>query len=114
MGISPTYLGNLAPTWTVQMIPDTGVVNTSGLNTGNFALGIRNLETGGVTAGQGSFSNIVAAVVTNGVVITPATVQYQTVTNDVVLGRYQLWLDVTFSTGVETFYIPEIWEVLKK
>ena len=112
MGISTLYVGQLSPIWTIQLIPDTSYVNVSGLVVGNFSLRIRNLETNIETTGAGTFSNITAAVVTNGVVISPASVQYQPVTADVKLGRYQLWVDVTFSNGVEPFIIPELWEVV--
>ncbi len=114
MGISPTYIGYLAPKWTIQLVPDSGVVDISGLATNNFTLLLRNKETGAKATGAGTFSNITASA-TNTVnditTITPASVQYQLVSADLVIGRYDVWVTVTFSNGTQPFYMG-IWEVL--
>ncbi len=111
MAITPWYVGQLAPIWTIQLIPDSGFVNVSGLVVGNFSLRILNTATNVETTGQGTFSNITAATLNGSVVVTPASVQYQPVTADVALGVYMLWCDVTFANGKEPFLIG-IWQVL--
>jgi hypothetical protein len=120
MPISPWYLGQLAPAWTIQLVPDTGYVNVTGLTTNSFSLRIRDLDKGTETTGQGTFSNIVAAVTTTVqpgnqiVVVSHASVQFQPVTADVNLGNYELWVDVTFSNGKQPFLIQQIWQVIQE
>ena len=109
--ITPWYVGQLAPIWTIQLIPDTGYVNVTGLVVGNFSLRILNTATGVETTGQGTFSNITAAVLNGSIVVTPASVQYQPVAADVVAGTYTLWCDVTFANGREPFLIGT-WQVI--
>ena len=113
--ITPWYVGQLSPIWTIQLIPDSGYVNVTGLVVGNFSLRILNTATGVETTGQGTFSNITAAVTTQSggqtIVVTPASVQYQPVAADVVAGIYTLWCDVTFANGKEPFLIGT-WQVL--
>ncbi len=121
MGISPTYLGNLAPAWTIFLVPDSGVVNVSGLVAANFSLRIHNTSAGATpteTTGQGTFSNITAAVtqlLPDGTTLikSHSSVQYQLVNADVVLGTYKLWCDVTFSNGVESFLLGD-WQVISE
>lgn len=119
MGISPTYKTSIptAPNWTIQLVPDTGTFNVSGLVAANFALLIHNLDTGAETTGVGTFSTITPAVTTtiNGatVVISPASVQYQVAASEVAVGRYRLFVLVTLSGGgIEPFLLQEDWQVL--
>lgn len=112
MGISPTYLGNLAPAWIISLVPDSGYVNVSGLVVGNFSLRIRNTANGVEQTGAGTFSNITAAVLSGSTVTTPASVQYQPGTADVsTLGMFTLWVDITFANGVQSFLIGP-WQVI--
>ena len=107
MPITPWTQNNLAPAWVISLVPDSGVVNVSGLVAGNFSLRIRNNNSGVETTGAGTFSNITAA---SGA--TPAQVTYQPAAADVAtLGTYTLWVDVTFSNGVESFSIG-LWQVV--
>lgn len=118
MGISPWYKTSTptAPVWTIQLVPDSGVFNVSGLVVANFSLLLRNLDTSVETTGQGTFSNITAAVtVTSGsstIIISPATVQYQHNVADVIIGRYRPYVLVTFSNGIEPFQLQEDWQVV--
>ncbi|HET8911894.1 MAG TPA: hypothetical protein VFN23_10545, partial [Ktedonobacteraceae bacterium] len=101
MGISPWYRTSspISPIWTILLVPDTGSFNVAGLAPSNFALLLRNLDTGVETTGQGTFSNIQAATT-----ISPASVQYQLATADVNLGHFRVWVEVTLSTGgIEPF-----------
>ena len=117
MGISPWYKTSTptAPTWTISLVPDSGYLNVSGLVVGNFSLLLHNLDTGVETTGQGTFSNITAAVVVQSgsqtIVVSPASVQYQHNVADVVVGRYRCFVLITFSNGVEPFLIQEDWRV---
>ena len=107
MAITPWTQNNLAPAWVISLIPDSGFVNTSGLVVGNFSLRIHNNNTGLETTGAGTFSNI-----TTGSSSTPATVTYQPAAADVAtIGMYTLWVDVTFSNGVQSFLIG-LWQVV--
>ena len=107
MGITPWTQGNLSPAWVISLIPDSGYVNTSGLSASSFSLRIHNNASGTETTGGGTFSNI-----TTGTSSTPATVTYQPVAADVAtIGMYTLYVDVTFSNGVETFTIG-LWQVV--
>jgi hypothetical protein len=100
-GITPWTVGNLAPAWTISLIPDSGSVTMTGLTTSNFSLRIRNNNTGVETTGAGAFSNITAA---SGA--TPASVTYQPAAADVgTVAPFTLWVDITFSNGVESFLI---------
>lgn len=122
MGISPWYKTSTptAPTWTIQLVPDSGVFNVSGLVVGNFALLFRNLDTGVETTGQGTFSNITAAVTTTNAgqttIVSPASVQYQVATADIpaqVPMRFRCYVLVTLSGGnIEPFAFGEDWTVL--
>lgn len=118
MGISP-WLKTATPTspkWIIQLIPDSGTFDVSGLTTGDFELRIQDLKNGNVSAGQGTFSSITAAVTTTinsaTVVVSPAQVSYQLDPDDVVLGRYRLTLLVTTSNGVMPFLVEEDWQVV--
>jgi hypothetical protein len=44
MPISPWYKGDTAPTWTFQLIPDSGAFSIAGLSPSNFSLIIRNVD----------------------------------------------------------------------
>jgi hypothetical protein len=109
MGISPWYKTSTptAPLWTIQLVPDSGSFVTTGLTTGNFALLIKNLDTGVETSGVGTFSNITAATSTS-----PASVQYQAASGDVNVGNYRLAVLVTVANGVQPFILTETWEVV--
>lgn len=112
MAITPWTQGNLAPSWVISLVPDSGSVTVSGLVTTNFSLRIRNNNLATETTGAGFFSNITAAVVSGGVVTTPASVQYQLAAADVsTIGNFTLWVDVTFSNGVESFALG-FWQVV--
>jgi hypothetical protein len=107
MPITPWPKGNLVPPWVISLIPDTGTVNTTSLVVGNFSLRILNTNLGTETTGVGTFSNITAAAGS-----TPASVTYQVAAADVAtLGMFHLWLDVTFSTGVQSFDLGP-WQVV--
>lgn len=118
MGISPTYKTSIptAPLWTIQLVPDSGIFNVSGLTVSDFQLLMHNLDTGVETTGAGTFSNIQAAVTQtiNGatVIISPASVQYQVASADVTVGKYRLFVLVTVANGVEAFLFEEDWQVV--
>jgi hypothetical protein len=109
MGISPWYKTTTptAPIWTIQLVPDAGIFNVAGLSVGNFALLIRNIDTGVETSGAGSFANITA-----GAGATPSSVQYQAAVADVTLGNYRLAVLVTTGSGVQPFVLTETWQVV--
>jgi hypothetical protein len=115
MGISPWYKTNTptAPKWTIQLVPDTGSFDVTNLTTGNFSLLMRNVDTGVETTGAGTFSNITAAVLSGSTVVTPASVQYQAASGDVVAGMYQNFVLVTLSNGIEPFKFGELWQVIQ-
>jgi hypothetical protein len=107
MAITPWPKGNLVPAWVISLVPDTGTVNIAGLVVGNFSLRILNNNLGTETTGVGTFSSITAAAPP-----TPASVTYQVNSADVAtLGMFHLWLDVTFSTGVQSFDLGP-WQVV--
>lgn len=107
MPITPWYKGDLVPLWTIQLVPDSGVFNVSGLAPSSFALFIKNTDTGVETNGGGTFSSITAATTT-----TPASVQYAPSTADVgTLGNFTLFVVVTFPAGHETFSLGS-WQVV--
>jgi hypothetical protein len=115
--ITPWYIGDTAPTWTVQLIPDSGAFNVTGLTTGSFSLLFRNLTAGTETTGTGTFSSIVAAVTSTVggvlVVTSPATINYSVATGDAAsAGNYQVLIKVTFSSGaVQTLNLGS-WQVV--
>ncbi len=120
MAITPWYVGQLSPAWVISLVPDKGVVNISGLVTGNFSLLIRNIGTatgaGSETSGLGTFSAITAAVTTmvddELQIISHASVQYQLASADVVVAsKYHLFVIVNFVNGPEPFDLGT-WEVL--
>lgn len=107
MAITPWPKGNLVPAWVISLVPDTGTVNVAGLVVGNFSLRILNSNAGTETIGAGTFSSITAAA---GVI--PASVTYALNSADVAtLGMFHLWLDVTFSTGIQSFDLGA-WQVV--
>lgn len=123
MGISPWYKTSnaTAPIWTIQLVPDSGTFNVSGLVVGNFALLFRDLDTGVETTGVGTFSIITAAVtVTNAgqtTIVSPASVQYQVALAEVPTVpppvRKRVYVLVTLSGGgVEPFQLQEDWVVM--
>lgn len=120
MGISPWYMTSnpTAPIWTIPLVPDGGMAfPVAGLTASNFSLLIKNLATGIATTGQGTFLNITPAVTTtiNGstVVVAPAQVNYQLVSADVAIGRYEVYVLVTLSNGgVQPFLFEEDWRVV--
>jgi hypothetical protein len=117
MGISDWYVGQLAPIWTIYLIPDTGYTDVTALSAGDFSLRLRNLVSGVETTGGGTFSSITAATHTtiNGqvVVLTHAYVKYQLVGGDVAaVADYKVWVDVTFANGVVPYLVQEFWNVI--
>ncbi len=115
MGISPWYKTTTptAPKWTIQLVPDTGYFDVTNLVVGNFSLLMHNVDTGVETTGVGTFSNITAAILSGSTVVTPASVQYQAASADVVVGMYQNFVLVTLSNGVEPFKFGELWQVIQ-
>jgi hypothetical protein len=84
---------------------------------GNFALLMRNLDTGAETAGMGTFSNVTLATTTTSGGITtitaPASVQYQVAAAEVIVGHYRNTVFVTLiGGGVQPFMIEEDWQVV--
>jgi len=122
MPISPWVINNLAPAWVISLVPDPSppgqaqsYVNVSGLTASNFSLRMRNSQ-GTERTGAGAWSNITAAVTqgsgANLVVLSHASVTYQPAAADVnTLDQFTLWVDVTFSNGVESFLIGA-WQVV--
>lgn len=103
MAITPWYAGDTAPLLTIQLLPDSGVVDITGLSTSSFTLVIRNSNAVTQANGQGTFSALTAAVVVNGVVTSPASIQYQLSSSDIAVGLYHLYLKVQFGTRQQTF-----------
>ncbi len=117
MPISPWYKGDTAPTWTFQLIPDTGAFSTSGLSTSNFNLIIRNTDDVPPvdSNGTGIFSNLTAATLSGSIVTTPASVQYTPSSADVAsLGNYQLFVIVTYAPGVTQTFNAGPWQVIAR
>lgn len=119
MPISPWYKGDQAPTWTLQLIPDTSAFSITGLSPSNFSLIIRNVDDVPPvdTTGTGTFSNLTAAVLNGSVVTTPASIQYTPSPADVAnLGNYQLFVIVTYGTygnPTQTFTVGP-WQVIAR
>lgn len=118
MGISPWFKTSIptSPKWIIQLIPDSGTFDITGLTTDDFSLRIQDLQTGEVKTGAGAFSSITAAVTTTinsaTVIVSPAQVSYQLDSADVVLGRFRIYVLVTTSNGVVPFLIEEDWRVV--
>lgn len=115
MPISPWYRGDTAPSWSIQIIPDSGAFSVAGLTTANFALLIRNTDILIDANGTGSFGNLTAAVMNGSVVTTPASIQYAPSNADTSTpGNFALFLVVTYPGGaVQTISIGT-WQVIIK
>jgi hypothetical protein len=119
MPISPWYKGDTAPTWTFQLIPDSGAFSIIGLSPSNFSLIIRNVDDVPPvdTNGTGSFSNLTAATLNGSVVTTPASIQYVPSAADVAnLGNFQLFVIVTYNIAgnpTQTFTVGP-WQVIAR
>jgi len=99
MSQSPWPQGDTRESWTLQLIPDSGVFNTTGLTTVNFAYFMRNISSGVETQGTGTFSNLIAASGGN-----PAQITYQQSAADVAnLGMFHQWIKVTQGAQPQTF-----------
>lgn len=112
--ITPWYVGKTAPIWNIALVPDSGVLGIGGLSPTNFSLLIKNLDTGDETAGQGTFSNLVAATINSvtGAITTPTSIQYQLVSADVTSpGNFTVAIIITLSDG-QALYGPTPWEIL--
>lgn len=118
MGISPWFLTATptAPKWIIQLVPDSGAFDITGLTNDDFSLHIQDLKTGEVRTGQGTFSGLTAAVTTTinsaMVIVSPAQINYQLASDDVALGRFKLTVLVTASNGIIPFVIEEDWQVV--
>lgn len=108
MAITPWYQGDTVPAWTIPLVLDTGVFNTSLLSPSNFALLIRNTDTNVETTGTGVFSSLTAASGS-----TPAQIAYAPSTTDTSTpGNYALFIAVTYPSGaVETLSLGA-WQVI--
>ncbi len=114
MGISKWYVGDTAPLLTIQLIPDTGYVDVTGLNISHFSMQILDSQQN-VTPGQGTFSNIIAAQgpydAQTDHAATPASVQYHLAPNDVATaGVYTLRIKIAFGADTQTFDLGQ-WRV---
>ena len=117
MPISPWYRGDTVPTWTFQLIPDTGAFSITGLATSNFSLIIRNVDDIPPvdTTGTGTFSNLTAATLNGSIVTTPASVQYAPSSADVAnLGNFQLFVIVTYAGGATQTLNAGPWQVIAR
>ncbi len=112
--ITPWYVGKTAPAWTIALVPDSGVFGIGGLSPANFSLLIKNTDTGTETAGQGTFSNLVAAVVNpvTGAITAPTSIHYQLAAGDVATpGNFMVSVIITLSAD-QALYGPTPWEIL--
>jgi len=109
MGINTWYVGDTVPLLTIQLVPDSGFIDLTGLAPANFTLLIRNLNVG-ETSGVGTFSSVTQATVTNGVVTAPASVKYQFAVSEAVVGLYHLYVRIQFASGQQTFDAG-LWQV---
>jgi hypothetical protein len=117
MAISPWYRGDTLPTWTLQLVPDSGPFSIDGLSTSNFSFIIRNVDDVPPvdTAGTGTFSSLTAAVMTGLIVTTPATIQYAPSAADVAtLGNFQLFVIVTYNGSATQTLTIGPWHVIDR
>lgn len=118
MGISPWPKTSIptAPRWIIQLIPDSGIFDITGLTTDDFSLRIQDLKTGEVKTGAGTFSALTAAVTTTvnsaTVIVSPAQISYQLASVDVALGRFKLTVIASMSNGDLPFLVDEDWQVV--
>jgi hypothetical protein len=114
VGISSWPLGDTLPVWKISLVPDSGAFDVTGLSAGNFSMILHNRDTGVETAGAGTFSSVTAAVITNGVVVTPAYVQYTLGAADVATASTNsIYIVITSSGKTQTFRISE-WDVVPR
>lgn len=110
MGITPWYVGDTAPAWTIPLTLDNGVFSVSSLTPSNFVLLIHNNDTNVENNGTGTFQSLVAASGT-----TPASIVYvPSSTDTATLGNYTLFIVVTYpNSSVQTLLLGA-WQVIPK
>lgn len=104
MPITPWYVSDQAPAWTITLNTDSGTTNLTGLTTSAFTAKIKNNATGVVSTGTGTFT----IQQTN-----PGIIQYQTSSADVsTIGIYTVYVVVAFSNGPQTFLVERNWSII--
>lgn len=109
-GITPWYVGDTAPAWTIPLTLDTGAFNTSSLTTSNFALLIRNTDADPPTeiTGTGTFTNLIAA---SGTMLAQIT-YIPSLSDTSTLGNFALFIVVTYpNTTIQTLSLGA-WQVV--
>ena len=109
MGITPWFVGQVSPVWTINILPDSGTFNASGLVPSNFSMVFRNTDASGIVDinGTGTFSNVTVASGS-----APATVQYTPSSTDVQnAANYRALVKVVTGTGLAVIDLG-MWQVL--
>lgn len=110
MAITPWYVGDTAPAWTIPLTLDNGAFSTSSLSVSNFALLIRDTDADPPSeiTGTGTFTNLVAASGT-----TPAQITYIPSSADTsTLGNYALFIVVTYPNSTVQTLSLGAWQVV--
>ena len=103
MSLSPWYQGMLSPAWKLSLTTESGNADLTGVSASALSLQFHNLASGIATIGAGTFSIVQAS---------PAIVQYQLATNDVLIpGKYEVSVIVAYTNG-PALYGPIEWHLL--
>ncbi len=111
MGFTPWYQGDTRKPLTIQCVPDSGYYDFTGLVPSNFTISFHNINTGNITLGTGTFSSVTLAVVSGGIVTSPAQVTYAFSTADVAtIGIFEVWVDFGTTGNMQTVDLGR-WQV---